>query len=175
MPCSSTATGYTHTRPLRKSPASSFLSNGPQEQATGFHQSNLKRPSPKKIGSSVFKWKNLYASGTGAFGGVASQLFYDIVNNYVGIGTSAPKELLHIIGEANDGKEAIIMATELKPDVKIMDISMPFLSGIEATKRILDELPNTKILALTQHEDNVYVMQMLNAGAYGYLLKNSST
>lgn len=82
-------------------------------------------------------------------------------------------EEFHIIGEANDGKEAIIRAAELKPDVIIMDISMPFLSGIEATKRILDELPNTKILALTQHEDNVYVMQMLNAGAYGYLLKNS--
>lgn len=78
-----------------------------------------------------------------------------------------------IIGEANDGKEAILKAVELNPDVIIMDISMPILSGIEASKLILQKRPKIKILALTQHEEGEYILQMINAGAYGYLLKNS--
>ena len=78
-----------------------------------------------------------------------------------------------LIGEANDGQQAIDLALVLKPDVIIMDISMPVLSGIEATKVILDKLPKTKVIALTQHEDSEYVIQILNAGGYGYLLKNS--
>jgi two-component system response regulator DegU len=84
-----------------------------------------------------------------------------------------PIDGLEIIGEANDGKEAILKATELNPDVIIMDISMPILSGIEASKLILQKRPEIKILALTQHEEGEYVLQMINAGAYGYLLKNS--
>ena len=84
-----------------------------------------------------------------------------------------PIEGFNIIGEANDGFEAVSMAVELKPDVIIMDISMPLLSGIEATKRILKKNPEIKIIALTQHEDSEYVLQMMNAGGYGYLLKNS--
>lgn len=78
-----------------------------------------------------------------------------------------------IIGEANDGQQAIDLALEIKPDVIIMDISMPVLSGIEATKAILDKLPETKVIALTQHENSEYVNQILNAGGSGYLLKNS--
>lgn len=78
-----------------------------------------------------------------------------------------------IVGEANDGKEAVSKAIELKPDVIIMDISMPVLSGIEASKLILAQIPEIKILALTQHEDNEYVLQILKAGGCGYLLKNS--
>lgn len=78
-----------------------------------------------------------------------------------------------IIGEANDGQQAIDLALQLKPDVIIMDISMPVLSGIEATKAILDKLPETKVIALTQHENSEYVNQILNAGGSGYLLKNS--
>ena len=84
-----------------------------------------------------------------------------------------PIKEFEIIGEANDGIEAVSRAIELKPDVIIMDISMPNLSGIEATKRIHLQNPQIKILALTQHEDGEYVLQMMNAGAYGYLLKNS--
>jgi two-component system response regulator DegU len=84
-----------------------------------------------------------------------------------------PIDGLEIIGEANDGKDAILKATELNPDVIIMDISMPILSGIEASKLILQKRPEIKILALTQHEEGEYVLQMINAGAYGYLLKNS--
>ncbi len=78
-----------------------------------------------------------------------------------------------IIGEANDGGEAVSKAIELKPDVIIMDISMPVLSGIEATRQILQTIPDTKILALTQHEESEYAIQMINAGGHGYLLKNS--
>lgn len=78
-----------------------------------------------------------------------------------------------IIGEANDGQQAIDLALQIKPDVIIMDISMPVLSGIEATKVILDKLPKTKVIALTQHENSEYVNQILNAGGSGYLLKNS--
>jgi len=84
-----------------------------------------------------------------------------------------PIEGFIIIGEANDGIEAVSKAIELNPDVIIMDISMPRLSGIEACKRILLQIPEIKILALTQHEDSEYVIQMINAGGYGYLLKNS--
>lgn len=84
-----------------------------------------------------------------------------------------PIETFSIVGEANDGKEAILKAVELTPDVIIMDISMPELSGFESSQIILKKLPNTKILALTQHEESEYVMQMMNAGAFGYLLKNT--
>lgn len=77
-----------------------------------------------------------------------------------------------VIGEAKNGMEAVEMATELLPDVIIMDISMPVMSGIEATKKIKSILPQIKIIALTQHESDTYIMQMLNEGADGYLLKN---
>ena len=78
-----------------------------------------------------------------------------------------------IIGNAYDGEEAIEKAIQLKPDIIFMDISMPILSGIEAIKIIIKKLPNTKILALTQHDENEYVVQILRAGGHGYLLKNS--
>lgn len=78
-----------------------------------------------------------------------------------------------IIGNAYDGEEAIEKALELKPDVIFMDISMPKLNGIEAIKVIAKKLTNTKILALTQHEENEYILQILKAGGNGYLLKNS--
>ena len=80
---------------------------------------------------------------------------------------------LIIVGQARNGKEAVEMAMELKPDIIIMDISMPVLNGIEASKQIMASLPDTKILALTQHEEDEYILQILRAGGYGYLLKNS--
>jgi len=78
-----------------------------------------------------------------------------------------------IVGNAYDGEEAIEKALELKPDIIFMDISMPKLNGIEAIKVIAKKLSNTKILALTQHEENEYILQILKAGGNGYLLKNS--
>ena len=79
----------------------------------------------------------------------------------------------HIIGEAMNGQQAVEQSIKLNPDVIIMDISMPIMSGIEATKIILEKLPNIKVLALTQHEDSEYVKQVMKAGGSGYLLKNS--
>ena len=84
-----------------------------------------------------------------------------------------PIKKYKIIGKAMNGKEAIDIALELKPEIVFMDISMPLINGIEATKIIVDKLPGIKILALTQHEENEYVIQVLKSGGYGYLLKNS--
>lgn len=77
-----------------------------------------------------------------------------------------------VIGEANSGKEAVEKTSELRPDIVIMDISMPEMSGIEATEIIKRKYQEVKIIALTQHESTDYIMQMLKAGADGYLLKN---
>lgn len=78
-----------------------------------------------------------------------------------------------IIGNAYNGEEAIAKALELKPDIIFMDISMPKLNGIDAIRAIAKKLPNVKMLALTQHEENEYILQILKAGGNGYLLKNS--
>lgn len=78
-----------------------------------------------------------------------------------------------IIDVAFNGKEAVGKALDLKPDVIIMDISMPILNGIEASKEILKTLKEVKIIALSQHEDDEYVLKILEAGGYGYLTKNS--
>jgi two-component system, NarL family, nitrate/nitrite response regulator NarL len=78
-----------------------------------------------------------------------------------------------IIGMATNGREAVDKAMELNPDIIFMDISMPIMNGIEATKIIAEKIPEIKILALTQHEENEYVLQILKAGGFGYLLKNS--
>lgn len=78
-----------------------------------------------------------------------------------------------VVGEAQDGKEVISKTEELSPNVIIMDISMPNINGIEATKLIKSKFPSTKILVLTQHENNEYIYQILAAGGSGYLLKNT--
>lgn len=78
-----------------------------------------------------------------------------------------------IIGEASDGEEALQKTKSLLPDVVIIDISMPKISGIEATKQIADRFPATKVLVLTMHENAEYVYQIFKAGAVGYLLKNA--
>ncbi|HEX7474635.1 MAG TPA: response regulator transcription factor [Dehalococcoidales bacterium] len=77
-----------------------------------------------------------------------------------------------VVGEANDGEEAVRMAQELKPDVIIMDISMPKLNGIEATRIIKANQPSVAILALTAYDYEQYVFPLLAAGAAGYLLKD---
>ncbi len=80
---------------------------------------------------------------------------------------------LNVIGEAASGEEAIEKVRELQPDVVVMDIAMPGLSGFEATQRIRQSNPEVKVLALTVHDSEAYVFQMLRAGAVGYVLKRS--
>ncbi|RJP42061.1 MAG: DNA-binding response regulator [Desulfobacteraceae bacterium] len=77
-----------------------------------------------------------------------------------------------VAGEADNGRLAVRMAAELKPDVIVMDINMPELNGIEASRQIKTELPDIKIIALSMHSDKRYVAGMLKAGVSGYLLKN---
>ena len=79
---------------------------------------------------------------------------------------------LQIIGEAQDGQQAVRMALEQKPDLVIMDISMPGLNGIEAAGRILASEPGIRIIALSMHTDRRYVTEMIKTGASGYLLKD---
>lgn len=83
-------------------------------------------------------------------------------------------EDLEVIGEAADGIEAVELVRRLKPDLAILDISMPRMGGIEATKRIKEISPSTSILILTAYDDDQYVFALLEAGAAGYLLKDVS-
>lgn len=78
-----------------------------------------------------------------------------------------------IVGEASDGEEAVRLAHELQPDVVVMDVRMPRLSGVEATRRIKAECPEVRVLVLTAHDDDEYVFALLQAGANGYLLKTA--
>ncbi|MCS7038055.1 MAG: response regulator transcription factor [Anaerolineae bacterium] len=79
-----------------------------------------------------------------------------------------------IVGEADSGEAAIAAVTALKPDVVVMDIAMPGMSGIEATRRIKAISPETAVLALTMHEEEPYFFQMLEAGASGYVPKRAA-
>jgi two-component system response regulator NreC len=81
---------------------------------------------------------------------------------------------MEIAGEAGNGREAVELAQKLKPDVVVMDVTMPELNGIEATRRLIELSPRTRVLALSMHKDNVYVREILRAGARGYLLKDSA-
>lgn len=82
---------------------------------------------------------------------------------------------MHVVGEAAGGGEACRAACELVPDVLVMDVSMPDMSGAEATVRLRGECPRVKVLALTVFEDKSYLRQMLDAGASGYVLKRAVT
>jgi DNA-binding NarL/FixJ family response regulator len=81
---------------------------------------------------------------------------------------------MEVIGEADDGRTGLDMARELRPDVVLMDISMPGLNGIDATRRMLDVNPAMKVLALTAHSDRNMVREILKAGAMGYIVKDSA-
>jgi len=80
---------------------------------------------------------------------------------------------ISVVGEASDGREAVRLALELKPKVIVMDCAMPELSGIDATRKILEKLPNAEILMLSMHSEETLVSQALEAGARGYVLKNA--
>jgi NarL family two-component system response regulator LiaR len=79
---------------------------------------------------------------------------------------------LKVVAEAGDGEEAVRLARERSPDIVLMDIAMPVLNGIDATRRIKDANPRINVLALTAYDDDQYVFALLEAGAAGYLLKN---
>ena len=80
---------------------------------------------------------------------------------------------MEIVGQAGNGREAVELAGQLHPDVAVVDVAMPELNGIEATRRIGQISPRTRVLALSMHKDSVYVREILRAGARGYLLKDS--
>ena len=79
-----------------------------------------------------------------------------------------------VVGEAGNGRQAVEMARELKPDVVVMDIGMPDLNGIEACRQILTDLPDSHVVMLSMHSDEGYVLRALKAGARAYLLKDSA-
>jgi DNA-binding NarL/FixJ family response regulator len=81
---------------------------------------------------------------------------------------------MEVVGEAENGRTALRLARQLKPDVVLMDISMPDMNGIEASRQIVAETPGTKVLALSMHADRRFVVGMLKAGAHGYILKDSA-
>lgn len=80
---------------------------------------------------------------------------------------------MEVVGEVSNGREAVEAATAIQPDIVVMDVTMPELNGIEATRRIADAAPRIRVLALSMHKDSVYVREILRAGARGYLLKDS--
>ena len=81
---------------------------------------------------------------------------------------------MEVVGEAGDGRAALLKARELQPDVVVMDVSMPELNGIQATERLKGCCLKTKVLALTAYDDNGYLRQLLEAGASGYVLKRAA-
>ena len=80
---------------------------------------------------------------------------------------------IEVLAEAGNGRQAVELATRLKPDVAVVDVSMPELNGIEATRRIVESSPHTRVLALSMHKDAVYVREILRAGARGSLWKDA--
>lgn len=80
---------------------------------------------------------------------------------------------IEVVGEASDGQEAVELSEKLNPDVVVMDIVMPKLNGIEATRQIKKVSPSTRVLILTAYDDDHYIMGLLEAGAVGYLLKSA--
>ena len=82
---------------------------------------------------------------------------------------------IEVVGEADNGRKAVQIAQKKKPNVVVMDVSMPDLNGIEATTQIIESLPETRVIALSMHSDKRFVMGMLRAGASGYLLKDCAS
>jgi two-component system, NarL family, response regulator NreC len=80
---------------------------------------------------------------------------------------------VEVVGEARDGAEAVARVAESRPDVVLMDIAMPGMNGLDATRHIREQYPETRVLVLTQHEERPYVLALLQAGASGYILKRA--
>ena len=81
---------------------------------------------------------------------------------------------MDVVSEADNGRTTVCLAQKLHPDIIIMDIGLPDINGIEATRKIIDTVPDTRIIALSMYSEVEFVMDMLNAGAMGYLLKDSA-
>jgi DNA-binding NarL/FixJ family response regulator len=81
---------------------------------------------------------------------------------------------IEVVGEAENGRQAVAYASKLCPDVVVMDIAMPLLNGLEATRQIREHTPSTKVLVLSAHGDEAYVKQAVAIGASGYLLKQTA-
>src|SRR5438046_5585428 len=84
------------------------------------------------------------------------------------------EEDMEVRGEAENGRQAVMLAKKLLPDVVVMDIAMPLLNGLEATRQILKIMPETKVLILSAHSDDEYIDRVIALGAAGYLIKQSS-
>ena len=82
---------------------------------------------------------------------------------------------IRVVGQAGDGEEAVALARELRPDVVVMDVRMPVMDGVEATRHIRRELPDTQVIILSTFDDDEYIFEGLAAGARGYLLKDVSS
>jgi DNA-binding NarL/FixJ family response regulator len=82
---------------------------------------------------------------------------------------------MEVVGEAQNGRQALAMVKKLRPAVVLMDIAMPLLNGLEATRQVLKELPGTKVLILSAHSDDAYVKNATESGAVGFLLKQTSS
>jgi len=81
---------------------------------------------------------------------------------------------IQIVGEAETGRQAVQLARKLQPEVVVMDIAMPLLNGLEATRQISREVPSTRVIMLSSYSDDEYVEQLTDAGAIGYLLKQTA-
>jgi len=82
---------------------------------------------------------------------------------------------IDVVGEAKNGSDAVRLTQKLRPEVIVMDIAMPLLNGLQATRQIMDTFPSTRVLILSANSDSEYVMQAVTSGASGYLIKQSST
>lgn len=81
---------------------------------------------------------------------------------------------IEIVAEAETGRQAVLLAKKFLPDVVVMDVAMPLLNGLEATRQIIKQLPKTKVLVLSSYSDDEYVQQLVEAGAAGYLVKQTA-
>jgi len=120
--------------------------------------------------------KVVYNCGGGNFGAVMDKIKVLLAEDHVMVRQGTREFVqrepdMEVVGEAGDGEEAVKLTTKLKPDVIVMDIAMPKLNGIEATKKIKALHPSTAILILTAYDYDQYIFALLEAGAAGYLLK----
>ncbi len=96
-----------------------------------------------------------------------NKIMRDVLRSFLG-----KQPGLDVVAEAENGRTAIKLTRKFRPDVIVMDIIMPDLNGIDATRRIVEEFPGTKVIALSMHSDRQFVVGMLKAGTSGYLLKD---